>query len=232
MDNQPEQPNISQEPQPTIQPEIPQKPSLPTWLIILITILAISVVSVGVYAAYQYYYSVCCSEPTQPSDQETISPGTLPTGEINDETTNWQTYRNEEYGFEMKYPLSWQVKQIDSDFKFSNKDKVYNIEMSSVIPITISVKDNSYNDSIDKYLVNDQIKKILKDETVLIGGKKAYIIQGITPPVCHDFRVIFASDKVFNISSNACIIKAVNQDDFNEIDEIFNQILFTFKFIK
>ena len=32
-----------------------------------------------------------------------------PSKELADETANWQTYRNEEYGSEIKYPRSWEV---------------------------------------------------------------------------------------------------------------------------
>ena len=28
---------------------------------------------------------------------------------IKDETVNWKTYRNEEYGFEFKYPSNWEI---------------------------------------------------------------------------------------------------------------------------
>ena len=235
-----QQSNISQEsqqpqptPQPSLQPEIPQKQGLPTWAIIMIVIGVIVVLAGASYGVYWYF----TSQPDEPLpiDQGEIGPDQLPTGEPADETTDWQIYQDEEYGFEVRYPLLWQVKQVNIDggiiFEFNNEEKDYNLEMGPVVPIAISIRDDIYDSSIDKYLTNEQIKKILKDETVLIGGKKAYIIQGVTPPVYHDFRIIFEKDKVFNFNSNAYTVKAVNQNDFNEVDKVFNQILSTFKFI-
>ncbi|MFH1938461.1 MAG: PsbP-related protein [Patescibacteria group bacterium] len=226
--NQQTQPNIPQETQPIIQPEIPQKPSMPAWAIVLITVLVIAVIGGAGYVAYQYF----SPEPESESESESAQLPVSSDQESTDPTTNWQTYTNEEYGFELKYPLSWQIKQTGDDFKLNNKEKDYNLEMGLIIPISISIGNDTYNSSIDKYLTNDQIKKILKDNTVLIGGKEAYIVQGVTPPVCHDFRIIFANDKVFNINNNACGIKVVNQDDGDYVDKIFNQILSTFKFIE
>ena len=112
MDNQPIQPNIPQEPQqpqptlqPSIQPETPQKQSLPTWTIVLIVVGAIIVLAGASYGVYWYF----TSQPTEPSptDQGEIDPDQLPTGELDDETADWQTYRNEEYSFEVKYPEDW-----------------------------------------------------------------------------------------------------------------------------
>ena len=53
MEEQNLQPNIPE--QPDIQPEISQKQGMPTWAIILITVLVIVVIGGGGYAAYQYY---------------------------------------------------------------------------------------------------------------------------------------------------------------------------------
>ena len=40
----------------------------------------------------------------------TPAPTTIPTS---DETRNWKTYQNEEYGFEMKYPNDWIFEPLD-----------------------------------------------------------------------------------------------------------------------
>lgn len=45
----------SSEQQPSLQPEIPQKPGLPTWAIVSIVVLSVIVVGLAGYRAYQYF---------------------------------------------------------------------------------------------------------------------------------------------------------------------------------
>jgi len=91
------------------EPNIPQEPtniikrfnSLPVWVSILIVVLVIAVIGGGiVYAVYQYINDLDVEDNGLKSIEKTV--------EI-DEFADWKTYRNEEYGFEMKHPSDWSV---------------------------------------------------------------------------------------------------------------------------
>lgn len=68
------------------------------WKYILIVMILAAVVGVGILA-YRYWWSM--EEPKAPE------------GPIIDETANWETYRNQELGFEIKYPRDWVVESPD-----------------------------------------------------------------------------------------------------------------------
>ena len=62
---------------------------------IALTVLIVVIVGVAGYFAF-VKKSDQASAPTQPNNQ--------PTPALQDEIASWETYRNEKYGFELKYP--------------------------------------------------------------------------------------------------------------------------------
>ena len=91
MNNQNQQPVVSQEQQP-IQSQ--PKKSKPRWLIPLIVIAGI--IAIGLIAWGSYFLF----KPVLPKLPEA--------GEIReDEFKDWKTYRNEAYGYEIKFPKEW-----------------------------------------------------------------------------------------------------------------------------
>lgn len=67
--------------------------------IAIVIIIVLAVILVGGVLAYQYWWA-----PEEPGPAATISPTPTPTP---DETADWKIYRNEEYGFEIKYPATF-----------------------------------------------------------------------------------------------------------------------------
>jgi len=119
--NQPNIPSESQQPQPSLQPEIPKKPGLPTWASVLIMVGAVIIVGTGGYLAYQYFVP-----PAEPDEL----PATGEEGAA-DETADWQTYRNEEHGFEFEHLVSYYVISFIPEY-YKNKPVIF-----EVVPICI-----------------------------------------------------------------------------------------------
>lgn len=53
--------------------------------------------------------------------------------ELSDETANWQTYRNKEYGFEIKYPADVQIKSLGKNISFDFADGQRRLDIKIVI---------------------------------------------------------------------------------------------------
>ncbi len=69
-------------------------------LIMSVTLIVCIGAMLGVAAYFMMNKTVKFSQPQ-------VSPVTEPAKSVVDETADWQTYRNEEYGFEFKYPTGW-----------------------------------------------------------------------------------------------------------------------------
>ena len=71
--------------------------------IAIIIVIVVGLLTIGGVLAYQYYWQAPEEEISEETPEET------PT----DETADWKTYKNEEYGFEIKYPYSTKIGDID-----------------------------------------------------------------------------------------------------------------------
>ena len=86
----------------------------PNYLLrISITLLTISLISIIVFAAYQYFLLKYPNSQTLPITTVTPTPASNP-------TVNWQTFINNKYGFSFQYPNNWEVKPSEKGVYISS----------------------------------------------------------------------------------------------------------------
>ncbi len=186
-----------------------------------------------------------CAPGTMPvcRDKKWICEKASSTSLITD-TSAWQTYRNEQYGFEFKILSNWKVsvsstKGVRGDttiLDVKNLRKKYTVEDSEFVPVIISTVAVTSND-IGDYLTNENVRALYQGNRMMIGGETAYIVQGALGSVGHDFRVLFHNGRAYEFNTHATLIGSANYYpkvgavDKEEIDIVFNGIISTFKFI-
>ncbi len=154
------------------------------------------------------------------------------------ETVNWNTYRNEDYGYEIKYPSDW-YKRYDGDIiEFQNVDgKLYistggpcaDCVKSEGVRVSIEVKDNFQKLSLNNFV--RQQHKWYFDEGLystkdrIVGGANALeFVADIDVGADWPNVYIYRGDKIF------VVFYAATSGSENYIST-FNQMLSTFRFI-
>jgi len=171
--------------------------------------------------------------------------------DTSDQKTYWRTYRNEEYGYEIEYPESCSIKEIETESAFCPGD-TQGIERLEYIEIEncnifIDVYSNPKNLTIQEW--NDIYQTLtctgsgLSFETqILINGLSA--TKGLfgccsmmqkTVAISKDSKVyLIHSRKTLELSNDSPDKREMElwlEGEIGDSDDIFNQILSTFKFI-
>jgi hypothetical protein len=170
----------------------------------------------------------------------------VPAGTTTDETANWKTYRNDQYGFEIKYPQDWELYHFEQpkdvqettkriggvidSIEFSPKGKTYNVETAyGISPIGIYV---NINENLNKYLKDE---KFPETEKISINGTAATEVKGVKndafwhsifierPDISGYIRI---ADNIYDIERAG----NVSSQEANELHKVFKQMLSTFKF--
>jgi len=161
-------------------------------------------------------------------DDHTRNESLINTFQFLPDTSGWQTYTNEEYGYTIKYPNSYRIEEGDIYINiYSYQDNILTPSSSfpqDEIKIIVSIYqdiDLELASWIDNFNIN-----ITKEEPFLINGTSAIKVWGTT----EQMGATFNDHKIFYITSGTGVIFTAMPINSDQLD-IFYKIVETFQFI-
>jgi len=142
-----------------------------------------------------------------------------------DVTVNWLTYTSETYGFTVRYPESWQIKESSS--KTSLLVQVTSQEMiaSKQSPIELIVLPNQTVDRYVSQVLRTNHPKTSSESQSSLGGLAAKLVK-VTPrsgskPYLDTYLLTWNSKNVYGLKCHDAIGDPCNYDIFNAIASTF-----------
>jgi len=140
----------------------------------------------------------------------------LSTFKFTDQTADWKTYKNEEYGFEMKYPDEFAQRNVEKTVVLENKNRGH-------ISIYVVSK------KLDPKNIQGLYGKIENPILVKVGDKDGYQYGDGDAGCEAEIVQIDLNGRILNIAFGSCEadgdINAINKDS-----KLINQVLSSFKF--
>ncbi|MDP3057343.1 MAG: PsbP-related protein [bacterium] len=187
-----------------------------------LTIIAKALLLVGIILAIIFYAVYESGKKIPP----VATPSSTPIITPNIDTLNLKSYKNEDYGYEIKYPSHWDINSTDisliqwSDIKYKDF-----LDSPFINPLSIkTIKSNNKNiyDWVTGKAENDRNDiPYQKIEDITIAGTETFLLHDpVTMGTDIEVVFVFKNDNVYRISAPV-----------GKNDEQFKQILSTFKFL-
>lgn len=223
-------------------------------IIILFIILATGAILFTITQRKNQTVSTTPNSPTAPTSSNSSSTAKTLTSNIN--TSNWKTYTNTTYGYELKYPPEfWKVeviKALGETEATSPNPTLEHLCQSDVYcgSLGIQSKKERYepNAKLEDYFVILDLNEVLSRKYITIGGERAYRVEftrvyqsgKISPPAVFIYLVHNQTLYMFSHMSNISeeigktdpdeIVQQKKPEDTLKFPDVINAMLASFKF--
>lgn len=202
-----------------------------TFIILCAVLLILVILQYGLIPGLKL--PTCCLGES--SEESSKQPSEQSSNQITeDETSNWNTYRNEEYGFEIEYHNSVSVYERKGYVQFTPQGEVYEQSHPRTF-LVISAKRVDEQKTLDDLLKEDWefypfIDEIKKD--VSIEGLQGYLVYFLSPAYGtfygHCYYIVKKGDIFIDIERGDWGLEFSSCGE----DLDFNQMISTFRFIE
>lgn len=139
--------------------------------------------------------------------------------------SDWKTYSNEDFGFEVKYPTAWIPVPYGTESKIGFRDASVMPNDVNWVPVWIAIRDYKNNEDLSKKTTGEDealIQEFQGESFSTDGGVTGYYFRSLPGVVTLDVVVLMKDGKVYEIS------KINNQG--RGVEEVFDRMTHEIQF--